>query len=95
MVYQLCELINREAEIIPHAILDKPPSAELCPEQKDSDSLPKYSELDQIIDGHILYGKDRYELKDEGFDPELVERILNLIQFNEYKRRQAPPAISP
>ncbi len=93
MVYQLCELINRNREVIPQAILDKPPSAELRPDQKDSDSLPDYIELDQIIEGHILHGKDHEQLEEDGFDPYLIARILHLIRINEYKRRQAPPGI--
>jgi len=93
MVYRLCELINRGREIIPQAIIDKPPSAELRPDQKDSDSLPDYGELDQIIEGHILHDKDRDALEQEGFDSVLIDRILHLIQVSEYKRRQAPPGI--
>jgi NAD+ synthetase len=93
MVYRLCELINRDNEVIPQAILDKPPSAELRPNQKDSDSLPDYGVLDQIIEGHILHSKDHDALEREGFDPELIDWILRLIQMNEYKRRQAPPGI--
>ncbi|MFH0766171.1 MAG: NAD+ synthase [Calditrichota bacterium] len=93
MVFQLAEVINREREIIPRAVIEKPPSAELRHDQKDSDSLPPYEILDPILDRHIVGGLDFDAITAEGFNPEVVDRILNLVRRNEYKRRQAPPGL--
>jgi len=93
MVYRLCSLINRKKKIIPQAILDKPPSAELKPDQRDSDSLPPYDILDRVLESHIVDGNDYPALIKDGFDPDLVDSILKMVRNSEYKRRQAPPGI--
>lgn len=92
-VYSLAKHINREREIIPQNIIDKPPSAELRPDQKDSDSLPDYDVLDSIL---YLYIEERLspaKIVERGYDAALVERILRLVNLNEYKRYQTPPIL--
>ena len=93
LVYELCEFRNARAgrDIIPQSILDKPPSAELRPDQRDEDSLPPYSVLDPILEGYIEYAKTIGDLEREGFDPATVRRVFDLVDAAEYKRRQAPP----
>jgi NAD+ synthase (glutamine-hydrolysing) len=95
LVYALCRDLNerRGREVIPQTVLDKEPSAELRPGQKDSDSLPPYSELDPIIEGYVENDQSVAELIARGFEPELVRRVARLVDRNEYKRRQAPPGV--
>jgi NAD+ synthetase len=94
MVYELAELINRERELIPRASIEKPPSAELRPNQKDQDSLPPYEILDQILKAYVEEVKSPEEIAQHcGFDIELVRSIANKVDRNEYKRRQAPPGL--
>ncbi len=93
-VYQLCRFINRNQEIIPSAILEKPPSAELRPGQKDTDSLPPYDILDPILEAYV----ERYETpemiaKAHNLDIDLVRRIVRLVERSEYKRQQAAPVL--
>ena len=92
-VYKLCEFINKDTEIIPVEILNKAPSAELRHDQKDSDSLPDYEELDKIILLYVqeLWSKD--QIIKTGFDKDTVKKVLNLIDRAEYKRQQAPPIL--
>ena len=92
-VYELASYINREQEIIPKNSIDKPPSAELRPGQKDSDSLPDYSILDKILYEYIELRKGPNELIREGFDKEIVKRVLKLVNTSEYKRNQTPPIL--
>lgn len=92
-VYALAEYINREREIIPDDIIHKAPSAELRPDQKDADSLPEYSILDEILYQYIERRKGPQEIKDMGFDAALTDRILKLVNTNEYKRNQFCPII--
>jgi NAD+ synthase (glutamine-hydrolysing) len=92
-VYALARYINRNGEIIPQNILDKAPSAELRPGQKDSDSLPDYSELDPILYHYIEGRKGPTEIIALGHDAALVTRILKLVNNNEYKRNQFCPII--
>jgi NAD+ synthase (glutamine-hydrolysing) len=92
-VYELASFINRKKEIIPQNTIDKPPSAELRPDQKDSDSLPDYSILDKILHGYIELRKGPNELVEEGFDKEMVKRVLRLVNTSEYKRYQTPPIL--
>lgn len=92
-VYELAKYINREREIIPQHILDKAPSAELRPNQKDSDSLPDYSVLDQILYQYIELRKGPKEIKALGFDVALTDRTLKMVNINEYKRNQFCPII--
>jgi NAD+ synthase (glutamine-hydrolysing) len=94
-VYALCRARNRQAgyDLIPQAILDKPPSAELRPDQKDQDSLPPYDELDAILEGYIEHDLSVGELVAAGHDPAVVARVVKLVDRSEYKRRQAPPGV--
>jgi NAD+ synthase (glutamine-hydrolysing) len=92
-VYELAAYINRKKEIIPQNSIDKPPSAELRPGQKDSDSLPDYSILDKILYEYIELRKGPNELIREGFDKEMVKRVLKLVNTSEYKRNQTPPIL--
>jgi NAD+ synthase (glutamine-hydrolysing) len=94
MVYALAELMNREGELIPRASVEKPPSAELRPNQKDQDSLPPYDVLDRILKAYIEDVKSPEEIVSEcGFDIEVVHSIAVKVDRNEYKRRQAPPGL--
>jgi NAD+ synthase (glutamine-hydrolysing) len=93
-VYDLCRYINREREVIPAAILEKPPSAELRPGQKDIDSLPPYEVLDPILEAYV----ERYETPEaiaaeHGFDLDLVRSVVKLVERSEYKRQQAAPVL--
>lgn len=92
-VYALANYINREKEIIPQHIITKPPSAELRPGQKDSDSLPDYSILDKILYQYIERRQGPAEIKAQGFDAALVDRTLKMVNNNEYKRNQFCPII--
>jgi NAD+ synthase (glutamine-hydrolysing) len=92
-IYALAKYINRNGEIIPDHILTKPPSAELRPGQKDSDSLPDYAVLDSILYQYIERRQGPKEIKAQGFDPALVDRVLRMVNINEYKRNQFCPII--
>ncbi len=92
-VYALANYINREKEIIPQHIITKPPSAELRPGQKDSDSLPDYAILDKILYQYIERRQGPAEIKAQGFDAALVDRTLKMVNNNEYKRNQFCPII--
>lgn len=98
-VFALCRRINqRELEarrraIIPEAILTKPPSAELRPNQTDQDSLPPYEELDQVLNLYLLGNLSKNEIVQQGWSEELVSRIIKTVARAEYKRRQAPPVL--
>ena len=92
-IYELAKHINRNREIIPQNIITKPPSAELSPGQKDSDSLPDYSILDKILYQYIELQKDPQQIKDMGFDTSVVDKILKMVNVNEYKRNQFCPII--
>ena len=95
LVYALCADRNERAgrDLIPENILTKPPSAELRPDQKDSDSLPDYAVLDPLLEGYVEADLSTSDLIDRGFDPADVRRIAALVDRNEYKRRQAPPGV--
>lgn len=92
-VYKLARYINREKEIIPENIILKMPSAELRPGQFDTDSLPEYSVLDSILYKYIELQKPAGRIVEEGADEETVRKVIHLINFNEYKRYQAPPVL--
>lgn len=92
-VYELCEYKNQNGEIIPKNILTKPPSAELREDQLDTDSLPPYEVLDAILKAYVEEDQRLDEIIKMGFDPQLVKRVANLVNRNEYKRRQAPPGV--
>lgn len=94
MVWELSRWANAQgAERIPVEIIEKAPSAELRPDQKDTDSLPDYEELDAILYAHIVERKGRQSIIGMGYAPEDVERVLRLVQVAEFKRRQAPPGL--
>lgn len=92
-VYEIAKWINREGEIIPWNIITKPPSAELRPDQKDTDSLPDYDVLDPLLYHYIEMRKGPKELVAMGFDKALVDRVLKLVNTSEYKRYQTPPIL--
>jgi len=92
-VYELVDFINSSKEIIPQSIIKKAPTAELRPDQKDSDSLPEYPLLDRIIDAYVSQLKTVQEISAQGIDQDLVRRVLNLIDGAEYKRQQSPPVL--
>ncbi len=92
-VYQLCEYINRNGEIIPQNSIVKPPSAELRPGQKDSDSLPEYDVLDKILFEYIELKKSSVAIIAQGFNEALVKRILKMVNLAEFKRKQTPPIL--
>jgi NAD+ synthase (glutamine-hydrolysing) len=93
-VYAICRWLNRDREIIPRAIIEKPPSAELRPDQKDTDSLPPYDVLDPILEAYV----ERYETPEciaqrNSFPLELVQQVVRLVERSEYKRQQAAPVL--
>jgi NAD+ synthase (glutamine-hydrolysing) len=93
-VYAVCRWLNRDRELIPAAILQKPPSAELRPDQKDTDSLPAYEVLDPILEAYV----ERYETPEQiaeanGFPLPLVQQVVRLVERSEYKRQQAAPVL--
>jgi NAD+ synthase (glutamine-hydrolysing) len=92
-VYELARYINKDAEVIPNNSLVKPPSAELRPDQKDSDSLPPYDILDKVLYQYIEKRMGPKELIAMGFDEALVRRVLRLVNINEFKRAQMPPVL--
>ena len=92
-IYAMAKYINRDKEMIPNNIIVKPPSAELKPGQKDSDSLPEYAILDQILYQYIERRQGPKEIKAQGFDAALVDRVLKMVNVNEYKRNQFCPII--
>lgn len=93
MVYELARYINRKREVIPTSIIKKPPSAELKPNQRDTDTLPPYSVLDEIIHLYVDKVASPAEIIARGFDRAVVKWVIKRIDQNEYKRRQAPPGI--
>lgn len=92
-VYQLAEYINREREIIPLNSIVKPPSAELRPDQKDSDSLPDYDILDKLLYQYIELKKSSREIIAQGFDEQLVKKVIAMVNKAEFKRYQTPPIL--
>jgi len=92
-VYKLARFINKDGEIIPENSITKPPSAELRPDQKDSDSLPEYDILDEILYKYIEERQGPKEIIAGGHDPKLVKRILRLVNINEFKRHQTSPIL--
>jgi NAD+ synthase (glutamine-hydrolysing) len=93
LVFRLCQWRNTISEVIPPNILTKPPSAELRPDQRDDQSLPPYDVLDPIIAAYVEEDMTAQELVDAGFDEEIVDRVVRLIDIAEYKRRQTPPGV--
>ena len=92
-VFYLARHINRDREIIPLNTIEKPPSAELRPDQKDSDSLPDYDKLDSILNAYIEEKKSIASIVALGHEASLVRHIVRLVDMNEYKRKQAAPCL--
>ena len=94
-VFRLARHLNERAgrELIPATIIERAPSAELRDDQLDEDSLPPYPALDRVLEAYVEQDRSREELSQDGFDPDVVERALALIDRAEYKRRQAPPGV--
>jgi len=93
LVYELARFANRHRLVIPESTLTKPPSAELRPDQKDSDTIPPYEVLDPIIEAYVERDMSPEAIVQLGFDPDTVVRVTRMIDMNEYKRRQAAPGI--
>jgi NAD+ synthase (glutamine-hydrolysing) len=99
MVYRLAEWRNSDALakgedlVIPQRVIERPPPAELAPDQQDSDSLPEYEVLDQILELYVEQDSCVTDIVAAGFEQELVERITRMVDRNEHKRRQAPPGV--
>jgi NAD+ synthase (glutamine-hydrolysing) len=95
LVYKLSEYINKEVgrEFIPDSVIQRPPTAELRPDQKDEDSLPPYQVLDPILQAYVERDMSPNEIIQCGFDPETVIEVVRMVDRNEYKRRQAPPGV--
>jgi NAD+ synthase (glutamine-hydrolysing) len=94
-VFRLARHLNERAgrELIPLTTIERAPSAELRPDQRDEDSLPPYAELDRVLEEYVELDRSREELAEDGFDRDVVERALSMIDRAEYKRRQAPPGV--
>ncbi|HEX4734586.1 MAG TPA: NAD(+) synthase, partial [Thermoleophilaceae bacterium] len=94
-VYRLVEWRNQQPghELVPHSVIERPPSAELRYEQRDDQSLPPYDVLDAILEGYVEQDLDAEELSARGLDEDEVRRVIRLVDLAEYKRRQAPPGI--
>src|SRR2546423_9052029 len=92
-VYELCRYRNSLSHVIPDRVITKPPSAELKPDQRDSDSLPPYEKLDPILQGYVEQDLSPEELVAAGHDPATVALVIELVDRSEYKRRQAPPGV--
>src|SRR6266478_642972 len=93
LVYRLAAYRNTLGRVIPQSVIERPPSAELRHEQRDSDSLPPYEILDPILEAFIEEDLSVDEIEARGFDRATVGRVLDLVKRNEYKRRQAPPGV--
>ena len=93
LVYKLAEYRNSIAPVIPQRVLERPPSAELAPDQKDADSLPPYEVLDPILERYIELDESVEQIAAQGFEEAVVARVVRMVDLNEYKRRQAPPGV--
>ena len=93
LVYELSKWRNQRGQIIPHRIIDRPPSAELRRDQKDEDSLPPYSILDPVLERYIELDQSPEQIISSGFDEHTVREVIRLVDRNEYKRRQAAPGV--
>ena len=93
LVFELSQHVNAAwgREVIPQSVLERPPSAELRPDQKDEDTLPPYPMLDGILQAYVEEDKAPDEIINSGFDPDIVKKVVRMVDLNEYKRRQAPP----
>jgi len=95
LVYQLARHVNARAgrAVIPASVFDRPPSAELRPNQTDADTLPPYPVLDRILEAYVEEDKGLKEIVAQGVDPSIVRKVLGMVDRNEYKRRQGPIGI--
>jgi len=93
LVYELARWRNYSSPVIPERVLVRPPTAELRPDQKDTDSLPPYEVLDPILRAYVEEDRALEEIVGLGFDRETVRRVMRLVDRSEYKRRQAPPGV--
>jgi NH3-dependent NAD+ synthetase len=94
MVYRLSHYVNSRRQVIPKSTLEKPPSAELRPDQKDSDSLPPYEVLDQILEDYVEDSHSPEQIAaDRGIELPLVHRVARMVERSEYKRQQAAPGL--
>jgi len=93
LVYELARWRNKDGEVIPQNSIDKPPSAELRPDQRDSDSLPPYEVLDAILERYVEDDLGIIDIIDAGYDPDLVLKVARMVDHSEYKRRQAAPGV--
>jgi len=93
LVYKLARWRNRRGEVIPESVIKRPPSAELRPGQKDADTLPPYELLDAVLELYVEKDATADEIIRQGYEPEVVRRIIDMVDRNEYKRRQAPPGV--
>jgi NAD+ synthase (glutamine-hydrolysing) len=94
LVYRLSEYVNSRRPVIPRATLEKPPSAELRPDQKDSDSLPPYDVLDAVLEDYVEDSHSAERIAaDRGFDVAVVRRVIRMVDRAEYKRQQAAPGL--
>jgi NAD+ synthetase len=93
LVYQIARWINREREIIPNSTIEKPPSAELKPDQKDQDTLPPYDVLDEILRHYVEENLSARDIVARGFDEKTVRWVQRRVDLNEYKREQAAPGL--
>jgi NAD+ synthase (glutamine-hydrolysing) len=92
-VFKLSRFMNKYGEVIPENTIVKPPSAELRPDQKDTDSLPEYEDLDKILFDYIEMNKSPKEIVEQGFDEQVVNKVIRMVNMNEYKRFQAAPVL--
>jgi NAD+ synthase (glutamine-hydrolysing) len=93
LIYELAKWRNKDGAVIPQNSIDKPPSAELRPDQKDSDSLPPYELMDAVLERHIEADEGVSAIVAAGYDHALVSRLVRMVATNEYKRRQAAPGV--
>jgi NAD+ synthase (glutamine-hydrolysing) len=93
LVFRLAEYRNRISPVIPQRVIDRPPSAELAPDQKDTDSLPPYEILDSILERYVELDQCLEDIVASGYDEAVVRRVIRLVDRNEYKRRQAAPGV--
>jgi NAD+ synthase (glutamine-hydrolysing) len=93
LVYRICRWRNSLSRAIPERVLTKAPTAELKPDQKDTDTLPPYETLDPILKAYVEEDQDPAKIIRAGYDPETVSRVIKMVDLSEYKRRQSPPGI--
>ena len=93
LVYRLAEYRTRVGEVTPRRVIERPPSAELAPDQKDTDSLPPYDILDAVLEKYVEQDRSPEQIVAAGFDAAIVRRVVAMVDRNEYKRRQAAPGV--